>query len=102
MSCALSALSGWALEWGDQDYTCSLRGSCINLKPYMFLNLKKHTLIIRKRYKTGVCFSRGKPLLGKNVNPESTKVHIIPILLCVVINLLASVVVGFFVSALKW
>lgn len=48
MSCALSAVSGWALEWDDQDYTCSLRGSCINLKPYV-LSLKKHTLIIIKK-----------------------------------------------------
>lgn len=48
LTCALSALFEWALEWDDQDYTHSLRGSCINLKPYMFLNLKKHTLITKK------------------------------------------------------
>lgn len=67
MSCALSALSGWALEWDDQDYTHNLKGSCINLKPYMLLNLKKHTLIMKekKSRKTGVYFSRGKPLSGK-------------------------------------
>lgn len=65
MSCALSALFEWALEWDDQDYTHSLRGSCINLKPYMFLNLKKHTLITKKGCMMEVYFSRGKPLSGK-------------------------------------
>lgn len=62
MSCALSALSGWALEWDDQDYTHSLRGSCVNLKPYMFLNLKKHTLIIKK---TGGFFPEESLCQGK-------------------------------------
>lgn len=51
MSCALSALSGWVLEWDDQDYTHNLKGSCINLKPYMLLNLKKHTLITKEKKK---------------------------------------------------
>lgn len=98
--CEFDLCSGWVLEWGDQHYTLSLRGSCINLKPYMFLNLKKHTLIIKK-CKTGVCFPGGKPLSGKNINSESTKVHIILILFYVTVNLLASVVVGVFVSSLK-
>lgn len=40
---------GGPLEWDDQDNTRSLRGSCINLKPYMFVNLKKHTLLIKKK-----------------------------------------------------
>lgn len=76
------------------------KGSCINLKPYTLSLKKAH--FYKKRCKTGVCFSRGKPLLGKNINSELTKVPIIHILLCVAINLLANVVVGFFVSSLKW
>lgn len=55
----------------------------------------------KKGCKTGVYFSREKPLSGKNINSESTEVRIL-ILLCVAINLLASVVVGFFVSSPKW
>lgn len=104
MSCALSALSGWALEWDDQDYTHNLKGSCINLKPYMLLNMKKHTLITKEK-KKGVklefIFPEENLCQGKNINSVSTKVHIL-ILLCVAINLVANLVVGGFVSSLKW